>query len=149
VPLCLADAARIIVARSQLFADELVGVGGIASIGLRSADIERYLVAYGGKLEVAGLIGPRSVTGGYWYANARRPVLFEPTMRRLLADGCRLFVESSTHPVLTVAMAATADQAGCPATITATLRRGHGGPDQFLAARARIAAGPTPARTAA
>jgi acyl transferase domain-containing protein len=212
----LEDAARVIVMRSQLFADELVGRGGIASISLSANDIESYLAASCGQLELAGSIGPRTVTvagaqaaldhlvaklrlrgvpakvipasipshcalveplrdrltglldgirprpsripmystvtgavvdgaqltADYWYANARQPVVFDAVMRRLLADGCRVFVESSAHPVLVTAMAATANELGCPSAITGTLRRGLGGLEQFCTA---LAAVPIPA----
>ncbi|HZM70373.1 MAG TPA: SDR family oxidoreductase [Candidatus Cryosericum sp.] len=37
----------------------------------------------------------------YWFRNIREPVLLADTMRRLLADGHRVFVEVSPHPVLT------------------------------------------------
>jgi acyl transferase domain-containing protein len=210
--LSLEDAALVIVARSQLFAEELVGRGGIASIGLPAHDVVPYLTRYEDRLEVAGIIGSRTVTvagelealkslvaqlnhlgiaatvvpasipshcafieplrerlatllarvrprpshipmystvtaeatGGdeltadYWYANARRPVLFDPAMRVLLAQGERVFVESSAHPVLTRAMSDTAADVGCPVVVTGTLRRGCCGPDQFRSALAAV-----------
>lgn len=198
--LSLDDAARIIVRRSQLFAEQLVGKGGIASIALSAAEVEPLLAPYTGALEIAGVIGPRTVTvagelgalddlvarlsgrgipakvvpasipshcsfieplhtqltemlaginprpsqiplystvtgaaidgreltADYWYENARRPVLFEPVIQQLIAAGRRVFVESSAHPVLTAAMSAAAENAGAPAVITGTLRRGQG-----------------------
>jgi polyketide synthase 7 len=210
--LSLEDAALVIVARSQLFAEELVGRGGIASISLPAHDVVPYLTRYEDRLEVAGIIGSRTVTvagefealkslvaqlnqlgvaatvvpasipshcafieplrerlatllarvrprpshipmystvtseavGGdeltadYWYANARRPVLFDPAMRVLLAQGERVFVECSAHPVLTRAMSDTAADVGCPAVVTGTLRRGCCGPDQFRCALAVV-----------
>jgi acyl transferase domain-containing protein len=210
--LSLEDAVHVIVSRSQLFADELVGRGGIASVGLSGREVIDYLTPYAGSLEVAGIIGSRSVTvageraalkdlaarlnqlGGdvrmvpvsipshcayieplrekltsllapvrprrshipfystvtgqvlrgdeltadYWYANARRPVLFDPAMRLLLEHGERVFVESSAHPVLTRAMSDTADEVGCPVVVTGTLRRGRGGLDQFRSALAAV-----------
>jgi polyketide synthase 7 len=210
--LSLEDAALVIVARSQLFAEELVGRGGIASIGLPDREIVQYLMPYQGRLEVAGIIGSRTVTvagelaalkslvaqlnqldivatvvpasipshcayieplyerltallarvrprpshipfystvtgqtmrgdeltADYWYANARRPVLFDPAMRVLLAHGERVFVESSAHPVLTRAIADTAHDVGCPVVVTGTLRRGLGGLDQFRSALAAV-----------
>jgi acyl transferase domain-containing protein len=217
--LSVEDAARVIVRRSQLFAEELVGKGGIAAIGCSAVDVEPLVAGYGGDVEVAGIIGPRTATvagevgaledlvahlklrgtaaklipasipshcafveplrgrltemlapvrpmpsripifstvfgteiGGseltadYWYANARQPVLFEPVIERLLADGSRLFVESSAHPVLTAAVSATAEAAGVASVVTGTLRRGRGGRDQFLEAltAARLHPAPT------
>lgn len=60
--LSLDDAARIITMRSQLFADTLVGHGGIASIMLSAKTIRPLLARYGGLLEVAGDIGPTCAT---------------------------------------------------------------------------------------
>jgi polyketide synthase 7 len=60
--LTLEDAVHIIVSRSQLFADELVGRGGIASIGLAAREATDYLAPYQGRLEIAGIIGANSVT---------------------------------------------------------------------------------------
>lgn len=37
----------------------------------------------------------------YWFRNIREPVLLADTMRRLVADGHRIFIEVSPHPVLT------------------------------------------------
>lgn len=208
--LSLAEGARVISLRSQLFAEKLAGTGGIASVRMAVDELAPLLAPYAGRLAIAGDIGPRTatvagdeeplqhlaaqlnsrgirattipasipshcfaveplrerltellapvsprptrfpmystVTGAavdgraldadYWYANARRPVLFQPAMRRLLAHGARVFVESSAHPVLTSAMADTAERSGVPATVAGTLRRGHGGIDQFHAALA-------------
>lgn len=208
--LSLDDAARIITMRSKLFAETLVGRGGIASILLSAADVEPLLAPFGGLLEVAGDIGPvaatvagaadsletfvahlhnrgvsatvvpasipshcyaigplrtrllellapvrpqpsrlpmystvtgaainwRALTADYWYANARQPVLLRPAVQNLLAHGARTFVESSAHPVLTSALRATAERAGLPVTVAATLRRGAGGPTQFAIALA-------------
>ena len=196
--LTVRDAALIIVARSQLFAEHLVGLGGIASVELAAGELAPLLQPYAGTLAVAGMIGPRTatvagaagalaelvarladagigakmipasipshcayveplrarlsaaladirprtgnlpmystttgapipgreLTAGYWYQNARRPVLFEPVIRRLLLEGDRVFVESSAHPVLTAAMSDIAAQAATAAHITGTLRRG-------------------------
>jgi acyl transferase domain-containing protein len=208
----LEDAARIIVVRSQLFAEELVGRGGIASIGLPECEIFSHLTAFEGRLDIAGIIGSRTVTVAgemaalkelvaqlnqqgisatvvpasipshcafidplreelanrlgevrprqghipmystvtaqqvradelttdYWYANARRPVLFDPAVRVLLWQGHQVFVEASAHPVLTRAMSDTAADLGCPVVITGTLRRGCSGVDQFRIARTAV-----------
>lgn len=210
--LTVRDAARVIVGRSQLFADHLVGLGGIASVDLPAAELEPLLTPYAGALELAGAIGPHTATvagaasaladltarltefgitakvvpasipshcafveplrarlgallsgirpqaghlpiysttlgapvagtdldAAYWYQNARRPVLFEPVIRRLLVEGERVFIESSAHPVLTGAVADTAARAGTTAMVTGTLRRGQGGAAQFESALATV-----------
>ncbi|MFJ8637412.1 type I polyketide synthase [Streptomyces sp. NPDC093568] len=204
--LTLEDAARIVVLRSQLFADELVGRGAVASIALSRREAEEWLAPYGDQLAVAGVNSPRLVTvagapepleelvkaltargvrarvvpatvashspqvdrlrervaellsfvrpregrvplystvtgevlrgpeltAGYWFENCRRPVNFEPVVRRLLDDGFDVFVESSAHPVLVLGVDETAEDAGADALVTGTLRRGDGGFHRFL-----------------
>ncbi len=73
----------------------------------------------------------------YWYRNMREPVRFARATERLLADGHRVFVESSPHPVLTVAIQQTREAAGIPATAVGTLRRDRDGGREFLAALAQ------------
>ncbi|WP_443034153.1 acyltransferase domain-containing protein, partial [Streptomyces sp. CA2R106] len=51
------------------------------------------------------------VDAGYWFANLRRTVQFEGAVRSLLAAGYGAFVEVSPHPVLTAAVAETAEDA--------------------------------------
>ncbi|MFF1643595.1 type I polyketide synthase [Streptomyces sp. NPDC058246] len=60
--LTLQDAARIVVLRSQLFADELVGRGAVASVALSRREMEEWLAAYGDRLSVAGVNSPGLVT---------------------------------------------------------------------------------------
>ncbi|MFD4506721.1 type I polyketide synthase [Streptomyces sp. NPDC058457] len=57
--LSIEDAARLIVLRSQLFADELVGHGAVASVALSEQQIRTRLPD---NLTVAGVNGPRAVT---------------------------------------------------------------------------------------
>ncbi|MFI0723143.1 SDR family NAD(P)-dependent oxidoreductase [Streptomyces sp. NPDC021224] len=73
----------------------------------------------------------------YWYTNLREQVRFEQVTRALLADGHSTFVECSPHPVLTVGMQETMDQAGVHAAAIGTLRRNEGGWDRFLTALAQ------------
>jgi len=78
---------------------------------------------------------------GYWYANVREPVRFADAVRELAAAGHRVFAEVSAHPVLTAAIAETAEDAGLPSPVlTGTLEREDGGADRFLAALATAAA---------
>ncbi|MEU5209035.1 type I polyketide synthase [Streptomyces sp. NPDC020742] len=69
----------------------------------------------------------------YWYANLRQTVELEPAVRRLLAEDHRVFVEVSPHPVLTVPVQETLDDAGREGRtlVTGTLRRGEGGLTRF------------------
>ncbi len=74
----------------------------------------------------------RELTAEYWFDNARQPVNFEATVRALLADGFRFFIESSAHPVLTTGMQATFEDAETEAVAIGSLRRDEGGPARFL-----------------
>ncbi|TDC79513.1 SDR family NAD(P)-dependent oxidoreductase, partial [Streptomyces hainanensis] len=75
-----------------------------------------------------------ALDAGYWYRNLRQTVEFEPAVRTLLAQGHRLFLEASPHPVLTVGVeetiAAHAPESG--AVVTGTLRRNEGGWERVL-----------------
>ncbi|OLL16194.1 MULTISPECIES: type I polyketide synthase [unclassified Rhodococcus (in: high G+C Gram-positive bacteria)] len=72
----------------------------------------------------------------YWYRNLRRPVRFEDATRSLARDGYRLFVESGSHPVLTVPLQETLDAAGIAGRALGTLRRDRAGLRQFTTALA-------------
>ncbi|MFG2628157.1 SDR family NAD(P)-dependent oxidoreductase [Streptomyces sp. NPDC048473] len=204
--LSLEDAVRVVVLRSRLFAEELVGRGAVASVALPVAEVRERLAAFDGRLNVAGVNGPRAVTvagdtealaafvdvctgegvrarivpstvashcaqveplrerllemlapvrprpgtvpvystvagavvdgagldAGYWYRNAREPVQFDGALRALLADGYRVFVESSSHPVLTPGAQDVFEDVGVEAVALGTLRRNEGGPGRFL-----------------
>ncbi|MEV0446842.1 SDR family NAD(P)-dependent oxidoreductase [Streptomyces sp. NPDC050600] len=76
----------------------------------------------------------------YWYRNLRGTVRFEETVRALLADGHRLFVESSPHPVLAVGVQETLDLAtdpDDPAAVVGTLRRDQGDRARLLTSLAQ------------
>ncbi|MGW1077632.1 type I polyketide synthase, partial [Streptomyces sp. NPDC002537] len=204
--LSLADAAKIVVLRSALFAQELVGKGAVASVALSAQAVEERLTAWDGRLGIAGRNGPGAVTvagevaaleefvagcqaddirarvvgstvashcaqvdplrdrilelfadiaprrgdipfystvtgtardtaeldAEYWFHNARQPVDFEGAVHALLDDGFRFFVESSAHPVLTMGMQATFEDADTDAIAVGSLRRDEGGPARFL-----------------
>ncbi|WP_410658218.1 SDR family NAD(P)-dependent oxidoreductase [Amycolatopsis sp. lyj-112] len=67
--------------------------------------------------------GETSFDAAYWFRNLRGTVHFEQTVRRLLADGFRFFVESSPHPVLTNGIAEISEDA----VALGSLRRDEGG----------------------
>ncbi|MEU5900188.1 type I polyketide synthase [Streptomyces venezuelae] len=73
----------------------------------------------------------------YWITNLRQPVRFAETVEALLADGYRLFIEASPHPVLALGMEETIEQADMPATVVPTLRRDHGDTAQLTRAAAQ------------
>ncbi|MER5750156.1 SDR family NAD(P)-dependent oxidoreductase [Streptomyces sp. NPDC002088] len=63
----------------------------------------------------------------YWYANLARPVRFADTVRRMLDDGYRYFVELSPHPSLLPSVEAVAAEAGIDAVGVGSLRRQQDG----------------------
>ncbi|MGV9316254.1 type I polyketide synthase [Streptomyces sp. NPDC003691] len=111
--------AQVDALRERLLAD-------LAPVAPRSSDIPFYSTVTGGRFDTAGL------DTGYWYRNMREPVEFEQAVGALAADGFALFLESSPHPLLGPAIQGTA----ATATVTATMRRGEGGPGRLLTALA-------------
>ena len=75
--------------------------------------------------------------GEYWYTGLRRTVRFEHAVSALAAAGHRVFVEVGPHPVLATAIEQTLDHVGQRGRVVPTLRRGEGGPRQFLAGAAQ------------
>ncbi|MFF4503026.1 SDR family NAD(P)-dependent oxidoreductase [Streptomyces sp. NPDC001401] len=76
----------------------------------------------------------------YWFRNLRQTVRFEETVRALLADGHRLFVECSPHPVLAVGVQETVDlftNDDDPAVVVGTLRRDQGDTARLLTSLAQ------------
>jgi acyl transferase domain-containing protein len=69
--------------------------------------------------------------GDYWYRNMRQPVRFAETMRRLLADDQRTFLEISPHPVLTVAIQQNIEAVGAAGRVIGTLKRDNGDLTRF------------------
>ncbi|UQX03806.1 type I polyketide synthase [Streptomyces sp. RerS4] len=74
--------------------------------------------------------GPE-LDGGYWFRNLRQTVELEEATRTLLDQGFGVFIESSPHPVLTVGMQETVEDAGREAAILGSLRRNEGGLERF------------------
>ena len=72
----------------------------------------------------------------YWFTNLRQPVQFTATIRQLLTDGHRVFIEASPHPVLIPGIQETTEHTNTPTTTIPTLRRDHGGPHQLALALA-------------
>ncbi|MGW6879348.1 type I polyketide synthase [Streptomyces goshikiensis] len=74
--------------------------------------------------------GPE-LDAGYWFRNLRRTVELEQATRTLLEQGFGVFIESSPHPVLTVGMQETVEDAGREAAVLGSLRRNEGGLERF------------------
>ncbi|MGX4693980.1 SDR family NAD(P)-dependent oxidoreductase [Streptomyces sp. JNUCC 63] len=85
----------------------------------------------------------------HWFANLSRPVRFADTVRRMLDDGYRYFVELSPHPSLLSSVEAVAAEAGIDAVGIGSLRRQQDGPDVLPRRLGELyAAGHTPDWTA-
>ncbi|MFC9279486.1 type I polyketide synthase [Streptomyces collinus] len=102
----------------------------LAPIRPRGAQVPFHSTVTGGLLDTTAL------DAEYWYRNLRQTVRFADTARALAETGFDVFVETSPHPVLKLAMEETFADAGAPATVTGTLRRDDGGPDRFLSSLA-------------
>ncbi|WP_031080627.1 type I polyketide synthase, partial [Streptomyces sp. NRRL S-118] len=101
--------------------------GALADIRPRSSEIPFYSTVTGGLFDTAG------ADAEYWYTNLRQEVRFDETVRALLADGFGFFVETSAHPVLTMGLQETFEDADTGhAVALGTLRRDEGGPERFL-----------------
>ncbi|MBE1501728.1 acyl transferase domain-containing protein/acyl carrier protein [Amycolatopsis lexingtonensis] len=106
-------------AQVELLAEELASV--LAEVKPRSGRIPFVSAVTGEVLDTAGL------DAAYWYRNLREPVRFDQAVSTLLGLRATVFVECSAHPVLTVGVEETIDQAGVAAAAVGTLRRGDGG----------------------
>ncbi|MCD0451596.1 acyltransferase domain-containing protein [Actinocorallia sp. API 0066] len=92
----------------------------------------------------AGRLDGSALDAAYWYRNLREPVRLTDTVRGLIADGHRVFLEVSPHPVLVPALLDTAEEVGAPAVATGTLRRDDGGLGRVLTAAGDLHAAGVP-----
>ncbi|MFD8093611.1 SDR family NAD(P)-dependent oxidoreductase [Streptomyces malaysiensis] len=90
------------------------------------AEVAFYSTVTGARMDTSGL------DTAYWIKNLRERVRFADAVQALLHDGHRVFIEASTHPVLTIGMQETFEEAGVPAAAVPTLRRDHGDQAQLL-----------------
>ncbi|MGX6744345.1 SDR family NAD(P)-dependent oxidoreductase [Streptomyces xantholiticus] len=99
----------------------------IAPVEPRSGNVPLYSTAVGAFVDTA------TMDAGYWYANLRNPVGFEPAIRALVEGGAGCFLEMSPHPVLGVAMEETVAAAGAGRVgVVGSLQRQQGGMKRFL-----------------
>ncbi|MGW3328060.1 SDR family NAD(P)-dependent oxidoreductase [Streptomyces virginiae] len=110
-------------AQVELLRDELAEL--LAPIAPRTAEVPFLSTVTGEWVE-----GPE-LDAGYWFRNLRRTVELEQATRTLLDQGFGVFVESSPHPVLTVGMQETVEDAGREAATLGSLRRDEGGLERF------------------
>ncbi|MFI1677832.1 SDR family NAD(P)-dependent oxidoreductase [Streptomyces sp. NPDC020607] len=104
----------------------------LADIGPVSTD-----VAFYSTVTAERLADTAALDTDYWVTNLRQQVRFAETVEALLADGYRLFIEVSAHPVLGLGMEETIERAGVSATVVPTLRRDHGDVAQLTRAAAQ------------
>ncbi|MFE7567051.1 type I polyketide synthase [Streptomyces sp. NPDC057539] len=112
--------------------DELSRV--LAPVRSRAPRVPFYSTVTGARLTDAAF------DGAYWYTNLRRTVRMEEATRALLADGHRVFIEMSPHPVLAAPIQETqesvAEAVADSAVVLGTLRRDEGDLRRFLASLA-------------
>ncbi|MCP9213551.1 acyltransferase domain-containing protein, partial [Streptomyces cucumeris] len=77
-------------AQVERIEDELCSA--LEGVTAKSGDVPLFSTVTGGWLDTS------LMDGGYWYANLRSPVGFEPAVRALLDEGFGAFVEVSPHP---------------------------------------------------
>ncbi|BAC70606.1 polyketide synthase [Streptomyces avermitilis] len=110
----------------------------LADIRPKSSAVAFYSTVTGERLDTSGL------DARYWVTNLRERVRFEPVVRLLAEQEYQVFVESSPHPVLTVAIQETQEGVFGTGTAVGSLRRDEGGADRFLTslAEAYVAGAP-------
>ncbi|MGW2686725.1 type I polyketide synthase [Streptomyces sp. NPDC001414] len=88
--LSLRDALKIVVLRSQLFADELRGNGAVVSVAAPEEQVRARLAAQGDALHIGGVNGPNAVTV------VGEPAGLERFVAEATADGLRARLVAST-----------------------------------------------------
>ncbi|MEU9015397.1 type I polyketide synthase [Streptomyces sp. NPDC048479] len=110
-------------AQVELLREELAGL--LAPIAPKAAEVPFLSTVTGEWVQ-----GPE-LDGGYWFRNLRQTVELEQATRMLLEQGFGVFIESSPHPVLSVGMQETVEDAGREAAVLGSLRRNEGGLERF------------------
>ncbi|MGW4327977.1 type I polyketide synthase [Nocardia sp. NPDC004573] len=87
----------------------------------------------------AEFVDTAGLDAAYWYRGLREQVRFAESIEALLRAEMTAFVETSPHPVVASAIELVAGGLGAAdrVAVCGTLRRGHGGPDEFAVASAR------------
>ncbi|MFH8978998.1 SDR family NAD(P)-dependent oxidoreductase, partial [Streptomyces sp. NPDC017890] len=104
--------------------NELLAV--LAGLEPRTADVPFFSTV------TADWLDTTTMDAEYWYTNLRRTVRFEEATRALVEQGYGVFVEASAHPVLTIGIQETLDDARAQGAAVGTLRRGEGNERRFL-----------------
>ncbi|MFI0142007.1 type I polyketide synthase, partial [Streptomyces luteogriseus] len=104
--------------------DELLAE--LAQIEPRSSSVAFYSTVTGERFDTAGL------DARYWVTNLRERVRFEPVTRLLAELEHQVFIESSPHPVLTMAVQETVEGVYGAGAAVGSLRREEGGAQRLL-----------------
>ncbi|WP_456115235.1 type I polyketide synthase [Streptomyces scopuliridis] len=110
--------------------DELLEV--LAPVTPRVSDVPFFSTVTGDWLDT------ERMDAGYWFRNLRQRVRFAEAVGDLLADEHRVFIEVSSHPVLTMSVQDMTEAYGEPAVATGTLRRDRGGLSRFLLSASEV-----------
>ncbi|MFE1290923.1 type I polyketide synthase [Streptomyces sp. NPDC058751] len=94
-------------------------IGALSDVSPKSSELPFYSTLYGEIIDTARL------DADYWYNNLREKVRFESSVRQMAADGFRVFVEMSPHPVLTVPVQEMTEDLD-DALVLSSSRRGRG-----------------------
>ncbi|MEU7146390.1 type I polyketide synthase [Nocardia sp. NPDC046473] len=86
----------------------------------------------------AARIDTTTLDAEYWFANLRNPVRFYDTVRALIRDGHRTFLESSPHPTLTIAIQDTFGALDETGLVVGSLYRGESDTGRLLTAAAEL-----------
>ncbi len=105
-------------------------LAALAPVRSVSADIEFISAVTGESMDTAGL------DADYWYQGERNPMQFWLAVNAALHRGAGLFIECSPHPVLVASVEEAIEEGDHAAAVVSTLRRSHGGMDQFRRALA-------------
>ncbi len=109
-------------------------LAGFAPVNPRQADFVS---------TVSGDLFAGSLDAGYWWDNVRQPVRFEAAISRLIALGCRTFVEIAPHAILQRYLKECLAATNTKGQILGSLRKNDDGIDrlQYLALRLHLLAG--------
>ncbi|SCL26451.1 Acyl transferase domain-containing protein [Micromonospora pallida] len=125
VALCAADGVRT----PPVAVDHASHPPRVEAVAQRLLDSLDGITARPAEVPFYSATGERTTTAldaGYWYRNLRETVNFEHAVHNLLADGHRVFLEISPHPVLSVDMRETIDASEHEAAVVDSLHRGAG-----------------------
>jgi acyl transferase domain-containing protein len=103
----------------------------LTDLSPRTSTLPFYSTLHGEPVDTAEL------NGLYWYNNLREKVLFESSVRRLVDDGFRVFIEMSPHPVLTVPVQEVVEDVD-DAVVLSSSRRDRGEAEAVIGSLAQL-----------